>query len=175
MSQTLNADSVVDTCSMTSATQLHARSGDKPETSKEGPHSQLTQKASPAIWGQLVAKAFAIPGVKQGHSRVSMADSMAGLLVELPQIHGAWSLATDGPVEVFHVHGVTDTSIHVVLPSERASEVIGKGWGEPHTYADFDTQIMLYAPRDEEEIDLIVGLLGESVHFASATLDSPLP
>ncbi|MEN9967250.1 MAG: hypothetical protein RL036_483 [Actinomycetota bacterium] len=170
MSQTLNADSVLDTCSMTSATQLHARSGDRPETSKEGPHSQLTQKAPPAIWGQLVAKAFAIPGVKQGHSRVSMADSMAGLLVELPQIHGAWSLATDGPVEVFHVHGVTDKSIHAVLPSKRAEEVIEKRWGEPHTYADFDTQIMIYAPRNTEEIEIVVGLLSESVALAKSSV-----
>ena len=152
-----------------SSADLPARSGARPETSKEGPHSQLTQKASPAIWGQLVAKAFAIPGVKQGHSRVSMADSMAGLLLDAAKEHGPWSLATDGTIEAFHIHGVTDTSIHAVLPSMRAKEVIEKGWGEPHTYADFDTQIMLYAPRTVDEVEIVVGLLGESVHFAIQT------
>jgi hypothetical protein len=98
-----------------------------------------------------------------------MADSMAGLVFGLPKEHGAWSLATLGPIEAFHIHGVTDTSIHAVLPSERAKEVIDKGWGEPHTYADFDTQIMLYAPRNPNETDLLVGLLTESVAFAKSS------
>lgn len=154
---------------MSTVVKLPTRSGDRPETSKEGPHSQRTQNASPSIWGELVAKAFAIEGVTQGHSRVSMADSMAGLILGLPKEHGAWSLATEGPIEVFHIHGVSDTSIHAVLPTERTKEVIEKGWGEPHTYADFDTQIMLYAPRNSEETDIIVGLLRESVALAESS------
>ena len=154
---------------MSTVANLPTRYGDRPETSKEGPHSQRTQNASPSIWGELVAKAFAIEGVTQGHSRVSMADSMAGLVVGLPKEHGAWSLATDGPIEAFHIHGVTDTSIHAVLPSEIAMEVIKKGWGEPHTYADFDTQIMLYAPRTHEEIEVIVALLTKSVALAKSS------
>ena len=154
---------------MSTVAKLPTRSGARPETSKEGPHSQRTQKASPSIWGELVAKAFTIEGLSQGHSRVSMADSMAGLVLGLPKEHGAWSLATEGPIEAFHIHGVTDTSIHAVLPSERAKEVIEKGWGEPHTYADFDTQIMLYAPRTPEETDIIVGLLTESVALAKSS------
>lgn len=155
---------------MSTVANLPTRSGDRPDTSKEGPHSQRTQNASPSIWGELVAKAFAIEGVTQGHSRVSMADSMAGLVLGLPKEHGAWSLATDGPIEAFHIHGVTDTSVHAVLPSERAKEVIAKGWGEPHTYADSDTQIMLYAPRNQEETNIIVGLLTESVEFSTDSL-----
>lgn len=154
---------------MSTVANLPTRSGNRPDTSKEGPHSQRTQNASPSIWGELVAKAFAIEGVTQGHSCVSMADSMAGLVLGLPKEHGAWSLAADGPIEAFHIHGVTDTSIHAVLPSERAKEVIKKGWGEPHTYADFDTQIMLYAPRNSEEIDIIVGMLTESVALAKSS------
>ena len=153
-----------------SSADLPTRSGERPETSKQGPHSQLTQNATPAIWGQLVAKAFSIPGVKQGHSRVSMADSMAGLLLDLPNEHGAWSLAADGPIEAFHIHGVKDTSIHAVLPSVRAKEVIEKGWGEPHTYVDFDTQIMIYAPRDVHEIEVIAGLLRESTDFGTSSV-----
>jgi hypothetical protein len=98
-----------------------------------------------------------------------MADSMAGLLLGLPKQHGAWSLATEGPVEAFHIHGVTDTSIHAVLPSERAKEAIEKGRGEPHTYADFDTQIMLYAPRNDDEIATVVALLRECVQFATSS------
>ena len=44
------------------------------------------------------------------------------------------------------------------------------GWGEPHAYADSDTQIMLYAPRNEEEIDIVDGLLRESIEFVKSSL-----
>lgn len=155
---------------MSAISQLLFRNGERPDTSKEGPHAQLTQSASPSFWGEFVARAFAIEGITQGHSTVSMADSMAGLLLDLPQEHGYWSLAVDGRVEPFHIHGVKDTSIHIVLASARAKEACKKGWGEPHTYADFDTQIMIYAPRNEEEIEVIVGLLEESVQFVRASL-----
>lgn len=149
--------------------ELRERAGERPVTSLAGPHAQLTQNASPSIWGELVAKAFSIAGITQGHSTVSMATSMAGLLLDVPKEHGAWSLAVEGRVEAFHIHGVTDTSIHAVLPSARAKEVCDKGWGEPHTYADFDTQIMIYGPRNGEEVEVIVGLLEESVQFARAS------
>lgn len=155
---------------MTHAPSFPLRRGDRPETSKDGPHRQLTQKAPPSVWGELVAKVFMVDGVVQGHSTVSMADSMAGIMLELPREHGVWSLAIQGPVEPFHIHGVTDTSIHIALPSERAVEVISQGWGEVHPYADFDTQIMLYAPRSNDEIDMIVGLVVESVEFARSSL-----
>lgn len=150
--------------------RIPTRVGERPETAKEGPHSQLTQNASEAVWHELVAQAFDIPVIKQGRSSVSMADSLAGLLSELPQQHGPWSLATVGPVEVFHIHGVVDSSMHAVLPSSLAWEVIEKGWGEPHTYADFDTQVMLYAPRNENEIAIIVGFLAEGVNYAISEL-----
>lgn len=101
---------------------------------------------------------------------MSMADSMAGLLLGLPEKHGAWSLAVQERIEPFHIHGVTDTSIHAVLPAGRAAEVLAQGWGEVHAYADFDTQIMLYAPRNNEEIEIVVGLLRESVEFSKKSV-----
>ena len=52
----------------------------------------------------------------------------------------------------------------------RALQVFDTGWGEPHAYADSDTQIMLYAPRNEEEIDIIDGLLRESIEFVKSSL-----
>jgi hypothetical protein len=145
---------------------LSKRPGTPPHTSKLGPHSQLTELASPSLWGELVAKAFAIEGIRQGHSTVSMADSMAALLLDLPQQHGPWSLAIEGFVEPFHIHGVSDTSIHAVLPGDLAVEVLTKGWGEAHTFAEFDTQVMIYAPRNSEELLAVVELLMASVTFA---------
>jgi len=61
---------------------------------------------------------------------------------------------------------VTDTSMHLCLPAQRAKEVCDAGWGEPHGYADHDTEIMVYGPRDDNELVVVLALLSESVTFA---------
>ena len=51
-----------------------------------------------------------------------------------------------------HLHGVDDTSVHLVLAPERGVRLAELGWLEPHGYADFGTEGMLYGPRDEAEL-----------------------
>jgi phospholipase/carboxylesterase len=48
----------------------------------------------------------------------------------------------------------------------RAQEVCELGWGEPHQFADFGTEIMVYGPRDESEIEIVLGFIGESIAYA---------
>ena len=151
---------------MSETTQLPERPGTRPDTSKTGPHRQLSQQATPELWGRLIFETMSIDHVAEGRSTVSMADSRAILLPELQGEHGPWSLTTVGPIEPAHVHGVTDTSIHLCLPMERAREVCAKSWGEPHPYADFETQLMVYAPRTEIELEVVLNLVRESVVFA---------
>jgi Family of unknown function (DUF5519) len=139
-------------------------------TSKTGPHKQLTDNSPEEIWNELVSRAFDLPEIERGNSSVSLADTIAGLLPNSPQKHGEWSLAVTGNVEPFHIHGMSDASIHLVLPSMRAREIYMCGWGEPHTYADFDTQVMIYAPRDENEILVALQLIRESRDFALESL-----
>ena len=45
-------------------------------------------------------------------------------------------------------------------------EVCELGWGEPHQFADFGTEIMVYGPRDESEIEIVLGFIGESIAYA---------
>ena len=153
---------------MDTAFILMHRLGGPPDTSKEGPHQQLTECATSELWSELVSTCFEIEGVSPGRSTISMPDSKALLLKNLPKEHGPWSLAVEGWVEPVHIHGVLDTSIHAVLPPLRAAEVIAKGWGEKHPYADFDTQLMIYAPRDQVELRVIAQLVNESVDFAQS-------
>ncbi|MCC2313940.1 luciferase domain-containing protein [Cellulomonas xiejunii] len=65
-----------------------------------------------------------------------------------------------------HLHGVEDTSIHLALPPERCAELVRLGWAEPHQYADFGTEIMLYGPRDAAELEQVVSVVEESLAFA---------
>jgi len=146
---------------------LRPRRGVRPRTSTTGPHCQLDQQAPPELWGRLVYEAFRLPHVVEGRSQVSPAASRALLLDDVERSSAPEaSLAYEPPAEPAHLHGVTDTSMHLCLPAQRAKEVCDAGWGEPHGYADHDTEIMVYGPRDDAELVVVLALLSESVTFA---------
>lgn len=71
-----------------------------------------------------------------------------------------------GGTEFAHLHDVFDTSLHLCLPIERAREICELGRGEPHGYAEQGTEIMVYAPRDEAEIQTVLAIVSESLAFA---------
>ena len=145
------------------------RSGERPTTSDEGPHRQLDQRSSPAVWGELVARVFALPGAVEGHSQVSPASSRAVFLAEQTQERRPdTSLAPGRRLEPVHLHGVQDTSVHLVLPAERGRRLVELGWAEPHQFGDFGTEFMVYGARDEYELDIVVSFVEESLAFARA-------
>lgn len=132
-----------------------------------GPHRQLDQRATPELWGRLVAEVFALPHTLEGRSQVSPASSRAVLFDDLREVvDPTTSLAPGPPLEPVHIHGVTDTSSHLCLPPDRARQVCALGWGEPHGYADHDTEIMVYGPRDALEVRVVLGLIRESLDHA---------
>jgi|SRR5664280_326438 len=146
---------------------LQPRAGKSPETSDEGPHRQLNQNSLPALWGELVARAVQLDGVIEGHSSVSPAPSRALLLTSLSEISAPeTSLSPGEPLEPVHIHGATDTSTHLCLPVERANEVCELGWGEIHPFGDFGTEIMVYGPRDDKELEIALSIIDESLKFA---------
>jgi phospholipase/carboxylesterase len=49
---------------------------------------------------------------------------------------------------------------------ERSNAVCELGWGEVHPFGDFGTEIMVYGPRDEEELEVILSIIEESLNFA---------
>lgn len=86
--------------------------------------------------------------------------------------------AVKGPREAFmistefaHVHPLPDGSLHLALPPEVAQEVIRQGWGEQHPVAKRGlipaNVCMVYAPRDENEIEIVTGLVAATLRFAS--------
>lgn len=143
------------------------RAGSRPNVSVDGPQTQLTQRSSAALWGQLVARVFELQAVVEGHSQVSPPSSRAVFLTDLlieraPET----SLAPGRRLEPVHLHGVQDTSLHLCLPAARGAELTERGWGEPHQYEDFGTEFMIYGPRDKAELDFIVSIVVESVIYA---------
>lgn len=143
------------------------RDGARPRTSDEGPHRQLDQRASPALWGELIARVFSLDGVEEGISQVSPLSSRAVFLSDQSvERSPETSLAPGRRLEPVHLHGVQDTSIHLVLPPDRGDELVDLGWAEPHQYADFDTEYMVYGPRDHAELAAVVSVVEESLAFA---------
>ena len=147
--------------------RILSKSGIRPKTSDTGPHSQTSDQSAPELWGRLIAEAIKLPHVVEGKSAVSPISSRALLFDDLTQItKPETSLTQTGPLEPVHIHGVHDTSIHLCLPKDRAQEICELGWGEPHKFAEYDTEIMIYGPRDSSELQVIIGLIQESIDFA---------
>ena len=72
--------------------------------------------------------------------------------------------------EFAHLHPDPDQSLHAMLPPGMVPEAVDAGWAEPHPVALRglipSTAVMLYAPRDEQELDVIEQLVRASHAFA---------
>jgi hypothetical protein len=72
--------------------------------------------------------------------------------------------------EVAHVHP-KDNSLHVYVSPRDARTVIEKGWGQrfPVTWLAPPSWIMVYAPRDAEEVEVVKEIVRAAVCFAVGT------
>ncbi|MEO6115501.1 MAG: hypothetical protein ABIP33_03865 [Pseudolysinimonas sp.] len=146
---------------------MDARAGERPTISTDGPQTQLTQQSSPELWGRLVSASFELPGTVEGHSQVSPPSSRAVFLADrVDEASPESSLAPGQRLEPVHLHGVHDTSLHLCLPTSRGAELIAAGWAEPHQYGDYGTELLVYGPRDDDELAVVLGLIAESLAFA---------
>lgn len=153
--------------------RLEPRRGERPATGPSVPHVQLDQPGPPEIHRSLrdwMPAAF--PGVRAGASEISdpvkAAEFLAGVAPGTPlpaDAEEGWALFLDGSApppgvrlmppsgvrEFAHLH--PDGSLHLVLSSVDEEELVAKGWGERHPLHGPEIPVvMLYAPRDEEEL-----------------------
>ena len=146
---------------------LPERSGPRTQTSGTVPHVQIGVEPVPTVNDELFRRAFALPGVEDRPT-----------IVSLPGARGMWlsddiALAHPEAIvsgrEFAHIH--PDGSLHAPLPYERALEVAEKGWGERHPWADerdgWEGLVMLYTPQSEVELEIIFQLIVESYNFVT--------
>jgi hypothetical protein len=148
---------------------LPPRAGARPRTTPTNPHTQLEQQPTdPRLVAELARRIFALPGVVEEPSGISVPGARA--LVLAPG-------EPAGPPEAFlidrefaHLHPDPDHSLHAMLPLDTVEDAIGAGWAESHPVALRGliprTAVMLYAPRDESELDVIETLVRVSHAFA---------
>jgi Family of unknown function (DUF5519) len=152
-----------------SSTPLPRRAGSRPRTTPTNPHTQLDQQPTdPWFAEELARRVFGLPGVVEQPSRVSVPGARALTLAQGEPT---------GPPEAFlierefaHLHPAPDLSLHAMLPLDVVTEAVDAGWAEAHPIARQGlipaTAVMLYAPRDEAELDVIESLVRASHAFA---------
>jgi hypothetical protein len=152
---------------------LPTRRGPRPRTTPTNPHTQLDQQPKDTrIRDELARRLFSLAGVEEQPSRISVPGARALWLAEP---------APPGPPEAFligrefaHLHPPPDYSLHAMLPAALGRESIARGWAELHPAARLgvipQTAAMIYAPRDDEELEVVERLVRASYEFARGSL-----
>lgn len=150
-------------------TPLPARSGHRPATTTTNPHRQLDQNAPTPLQEALWARMAALPGVLTGPSLVSVLGARA--LFAGDGIAASDCNCVMKGSEFAHLHPPGDGSLHVALPEAARTEALAKGWAEPHPLAALGVVpksiVMLFGPRDEDELDIVWSLVCASYAYAT--------
>ena len=154
---------------------LPLRASTRPRTTRTNPHTQLDQQPTdPAVANQLAERAFALPDVEVRPSAISVPGARALWLREgVPA----------GPPAAFmigrefaHLHPAPDVSLHLTLPPDWVDHVLAQSWGELHPMAARGlippTTVMIYAPRNAAELEVVTRILHASHDFASGAKPS---
>jgi len=120
----------------------------------------------PEIKAELFRRIYSLPDVRDEPTRISIPGARAIWLREdLPLAHG--EVVLQGR-EFAHIH--PDASFHVTLSPQRAREAIEAGWAESHPLAHqigIEGMVLLYTPRDMQELDVIFQLVVDSYNFVT--------
>lgn len=152
---------------------MPTRPGDRPLTTNTNPHSQLNQQPEDlAHIQQLMDWAFTLSNIEKKPSAISVPGAIA-MCME----HGhtcdscnAFMIGT----EFAHFHPHPDYSMHLGLPKRNAEIFIDKGWAEWHPLIKRGILppniIMLYAPRNQAELEVAKFILGQSYAYAKGEI-----
>jgi len=153
-----------------SLTDLPARKGVRPRATLSNPHTQLDQQPDDDRPRRLLEERLAqLPGVVWRPSMISVPGARALTLPadDAQGPPGAFMIGT----EFAHLHPAPDHSLHLVLPPDVASHVIEAGWAEQHPVARrgliTSGAVMVYAPRDEEEAELVAQIVTAAFEYAT--------
>jgi phospholipase/carboxylesterase len=149
---------------------LPHRAGPRPAVSWTIPQQQESDNAPAHLQEQLFEKVRTLSGVDVGASRISVPGARGFILSEGSRDQQAYLVAEVG--EFAHLHPAYDGSLHLVLPPDLAADVTTKGWGRPHMWAGTRLSpgfMMVYGPRDETELTIVLGIVAASHAYATGT------
>ena len=136
------------------------------------PHAQIGVVPDPVVERELYRCAYALPGVENRPTVISVPGARALWLADDVDILRAEAIPRGR--EFAHIH--PDASLHAVLPPRRAHEAIAAGWAEQHPLAerlDIPGLVLLYTPRSMAELGVVVGLIADSYNFVTGRAVEP--
>lgn len=149
-------------------TAFQERLGSRPSTVGPMPHMQTNQLSSPEIAEKLAETLFSIEGIIENPSRISIPGARGLFVKNLNQLKNP--LVKNAQGELGHIHPDPELgSLHLQVDEKLAYALIEKGWGEFHPLvaqgALPPNLIMVYAPRNEEEVETIAKIVKSSYDF----------
>lgn len=148
---------------------LPVRDGNPPQIGETIPQLQFSDLSPEHIRHQLWDWAFnTFDDVTEEDTRISVPTSRAMWLDEaVPAAHDDAFMPPPGSREFCHMH--LDGSIHAVISNEAEDEVIAKNWGKRHPlyHSHGVKEVIVYAPRNEEEIKVLQTVIAKSYEYAT--------
>ena len=153
---------------------LPERVGPPPHVSVQTPQQQLSQNAPPELQERIFDHVAMLSGVRTAPSVISVPGARAFTL-DAAHAHGSdVSFIVRAAGEFAHLHPGYDGSMHVALPQPFAADAIARGWAVTHPLAGLHVpagMVLLYGPRDEQELSTITGILDVAHAFATGSGD----
>ncbi|HAS42225.1 MAG TPA: hypothetical protein DCS93_17240 [Microscillaceae bacterium] len=148
---------------------LPIRDGSRPETTNTNPHTQLTQQPKDTSYTKdLMDWAFTLHHIERQPSAVSVPGAIAMCMDDAHTCDNCNAFMVGTEFAHFHPH--PDYSLHLGLPKADAEIMIDKGWGEWHPLIKRGflppNIVMMYAPRNQEELKVAKFILGRSYAYA---------
>ncbi|NER13516.1 hypothetical protein GWK08_08715 [Leptobacterium flavescens] len=147
---------------------LPLREGETPEIGKVPPQLQYSDKSPREIYKKLHDWMFStFPKVRKEATRISVPTTVAMWLDENEDVgHIDAFMIPPGGREFTHLH--LDGSIHTIVATEVENEIMDKKWGVRHMFYDQGIkEILVYAPRDENDLEVIKKVIIKSYEYAT--------
>lgn len=151
--------------------QLTKRQGERPQTGDQPPHLQFTEQSSREIYDLMAQWALVdipagTPALREEPTRISVPSSRALWLDESIDAQDNAFMPPLGSREFAHLHA--DGSWHLVVDDTLVNDIVDASWGERHPWYDRGVlEVLVYAPRDLEEMVVVQKLVTASIAYAS--------
>lgn len=131
------------------------------------PQQQLSETAPAALQERLLNDIAALPGVAVGPSHILVPGARALTLVDANM--SSENFLVPSAHEFAHVDPSCDGSLHLVLSADQAADLVAHGRERMHPWAGTRLSagfVMVYGPRDDNEVRLIGQIVEASYLFA---------
>jgi hypothetical protein len=164
------------------------RSSSKPRLSiHPAPQRQLDQLPGDAMRNELIKRCDELGEKAQQRGIVEVKQSYyerqhAALFVSSKR---NWhSVAQQSHGEISHVHAGLDGTVHMILHPKDCKKIFKSGWGQRHGFSGHPILgklertrlpvnfVLIYAPRDQAELEIVMKILEAAVQFMTGTRES---